>query len=295
MTRKTRTLAVAAICLASSTAFVPSSAEAQRRAVRRPAGRPVVVASPRVIRPFFYRTPFFHPGFYGLYAPFFYSPYHWGFHGHYPYPPYGWRYRDDMGSARIQVTPRNAEVFIDGYFVGTVDDFDGVLQRLHVPAGEHELAIHLDGYRPIREKVLFRRGATLKVSYAMQPLAPGEPNEPRPTPDPNAPVPQDPARRSVRPYSRGPQSEFGTLSLRVQPDDAVVIVDGEEWDRPAGEDRFTIDLPEGPHRLEVRKDGFRSYVRTVDIRRGQTVALNVSLTTAGAVPARSLSGPFVRR
>jgi hypothetical protein len=65
----------------------------------------------------------------------------------------------------------------------------------------------------------------------------------------------------------------------VQPDDAVVLIDGEEWERPSGEDRFTIDLPEGTHRLEVRKDGFRSYTRTVDIRRGQTITVNVSLAT----------------
>jgi hypothetical protein len=251
-----------------------------------------VVVSPRV-RPFFYRPSFFYPRFYpgfyaGFHPSFYYSPYYGGFYGHYPYYPYAWRhYYDDTGSARIQVTPRNAEVFVDGYFVGTVDDFDGVLQRLHVPAGEHELTIYLDGYRTIREKVLFRRAATLRVSYTMQPLGPGDPQEPRPTPDPNAPAQQDPSRRSVRPYARGPQSEFGTLSLRIQPDDAVVIVDGEEWERPSGEDRFTIDLPEGPHRLEVRKDGFRTYIRTVDIRRGQIVTLNVSLTGGGAVPARS--------
>ena len=32
----------------------------------------------------------------------------------YPYPPYGWPYRyDDSGSARIQVTPKQAEVYVE--------------------------------------------------------------------------------------------------------------------------------------------------------------------------------------
>lgn len=282
-------LAVAALSVAWAAALAPFEAEAQRRAVRRPSSRSVVAVSPRVFHPFYYRSAFFYPGFYpsfyaGLYHPFFYSPYYWGYYGHYPYPPYGWRYYDDTGSARIQVSPRHAEVFVDGYYVGTADDFDGVFQRLHVPAGEHELAVYLEGYKTISQKVLFRRGATLKVSYEMQPLAPGEANDPRPAPDPNARAPQDPTQRGVRPYMRSPQAEFGTLSLRIQPDDAEVFVDGEQWDRPAGEDRFTIDLPAGPHRLEVRKDGFRTYTRTVDIRPRQTVTLNVSLTTGGAVP-----------
>ena len=291
MTRKTGFLVLAAAAVLSIAVMVPAEAEAQRRAIRRPASRGAVVVSPRYYRPF-YSPGFFFSSYYSpyyfrsFYSPF-YSPFYGGFYGQYPYPPYGWRrpIYDNAGSARIQVTPRNAEVFVDGYFVGTVDDFDGYLQRLHVPAGEHELTIFLEGYRPLREKVLFRPGATLKITHTLEPLGAGDAGEPRPVPDEKAREQHDPSRRPARPYERGQQSNFGTLSLRVQPDDAAVLVDGEEWDRPEGEDRFTLDLPEGPHRLEVRKNGFRTYTRTVDVRRGQTITINVSLTTAGAVPA----------
>jgi hypothetical protein len=71
---------------------------------------------------------------------------------------------------------------------------------------------------------------------------------------------------------------FGTLSLRVMPSDAAILIDGEAWDRPQGEDRFSIDLTEGPHRIDVRKQGYGSYVRTVDVLRGRTITLNVGLT-----------------
>lgn len=308
MTRTTRSVFLATVCIASTASLLPPDAEAQRRAVPRgtPTGS-VAVARPAYrpnyyrpyYRPYYYNSyyypGFFYPAFYagfypGFYAGFYggwgpYYPYHWGY-GPYPYA-YGWGpYWDDTGSARIQVTPREAEVFVDGYFVGRVDDFDGTLQRLHVPAGQHELTIHMEGYTPIREKVLFRRGATLKVAYEMQPLPPGEATPPRPTPDPSARPQGAAGSRATRPYSRdeqrAEQTDFGMLSMRIQPRDAVVLVDGEEWDRPEGEDRFTIELPEGPHRLEVRKDGFRTYVRTIDVRRGQTTTLNVSLMTGGA-------------
>ncbi len=53
------------------------------------------------------------------------------------------------------MTPRNTQVYIDGYFVGVVDNFDGNLQRLNVEAGEHELQLYLEGYRPFTQKVLF--------------------------------------------------------------------------------------------------------------------------------------------
>jgi hypothetical protein len=32
-------------------------------------------------------------------------------------------------------TPRDAEVYVDGYYAGTVDDFDGTFQRLHIDTG----------------------------------------------------------------------------------------------------------------------------------------------------------------
>ena len=39
--------------------------------------------------------------------------------------PYGY----DIGSVKLKVKPRDAEVFVDNYFAGYVDDFDGILRR----------------------------------------------------------------------------------------------------------------------------------------------------------------------
>ena len=52
----------------------------------------------------------------------------------YPYPPlYPYRYHpmDNLRSAvRLEVTPKEAEVYVDGYYAGIVDDFNGTFQRL---------------------------------------------------------------------------------------------------------------------------------------------------------------------
>jgi hypothetical protein len=37
-------------------------------------------------------------------------------------------------------------------------------------------------------------------------------------------------------------------------------------------------LPECGHAVEVRRDGYRTYVTEVDVRGGETATLNVSLT-----------------
>jgi hypothetical protein len=70
---------------------------------------------------------------------------------------------------------------------------------------------------------------------------------------------------------------FGTLNIRVQPGDAVVQIDGEKWDSPEGGSRLSVQLSGGQHRIEVRKDGFRPYSTTVQIRPGDDQSLNISL------------------
>jgi hypothetical protein len=241
-----------------------------------------------VVRPYYYSS-FYYPRYYWpYYYGGFYDPFFWGQY-RYP-PPYYGRYYDDTGSARLQVSPRNAQVYVDGYFVGVVDDFDGNFQRLNVDAGEHELQFHLEGYRSFSMKVLFVRGRTVKITHTMEPLGPGEtqsvppkPIETERTPPYGGTTVQGRPRQMPPPARPGRESDFGSLLLRVRPSDASVLVDGEPWTAPQGEDQFVIELTEGQHRVEVRKNGFQTYSATVRVRRGETVRLNVSLTAGGEI------------
>ena len=78
------------------------------------------------------------------------------------------------------------------------------------------------------------------------------------------------------------EGESGAVAVRVQPAGAVVLIDGEKWEGPDGPDRLVIHLSEGPHRIEVQKEGYRTFTTEIRIRRGETVPLNISLRTAGA-------------
>jgi hypothetical protein len=282
-----RTIVSASLISIVTVAALPHEAEAQRRVVRRPSSRGVVVYAARPYYPLYY-SPFYSGWYGGWYGPGWYgwNGYPYGY-GQY-YPPYGYGYGyDPSGSARIEITPREAEVYVDGYLVGTVDDFDGWLQRLHVPYGEHEIQIYLKGYRTIREKVLFRPGATLKLSSVMEPLPAGEAQDPRPAPAEGVrqsgpprgyPPEQMPPGPSSRRRDRAPASDFGSVAIRVQPADAEVVIDGERWDAPQGGDRLIVQLGEGEHRIEVRKEGYRTYTTSIKLLRGETVPLNVSLS-----------------
>jgi hypothetical protein len=60
--------------------------------------------------------------------------------------PYGY---GDEGSLRIKVKPRDASVYVDGYFAGRVDDFDGLFQSLRMEPGPHRIEVRQDGFDPL--------------------------------------------------------------------------------------------------------------------------------------------------
>jgi PEGA domain len=306
----------------SAIVFLPAEASAQRVAhpAARPGGHAVAVRRPvysgsGYYRPAYYRPYYYRPYYYGY--PYYYGPsfafgLSFGWYGGYGWPayygfaPYGYYgpaysygypypyYYDYNGSARLQIAPREAEVYVDGYLAGTVDNFDGRLQRLHVPSGEHELQVYLKGYRTYRQKVLFRPGATVSIQHALQPLAAGEQGEERPTPPPRSAQPPlrhgdshrppaatdhyPPARHEVVPQAPAPgESAYGAIAVRVQPMNAEVLVNGERWESPQAGD-LTLQLAEGTYQVEVRREGFRPYSATIRVRRGETTSLNVSLS-----------------
>ena len=285
MRPRNRLLILLPVLVAGVVTLWPSDAAAQRRVVRR-GHSPVIVAA--------YARPYY-PYYYGYYGPFFSG---WYGYQYRPYPPYA-RYGYEPGAElRIQVTPREAEVYIDGYLVGNVDDFDGMFQRLRVPYGEHAVSIYREGFRTITEKMLFRPYESYHLKQAMEPTAAGSQVDPRPAPDPNAspdprrsPDPRaamdprapgrPPVRRDAPPARDRDQprrnDRFGSVAIRVQPRDAVVLVDDEPWNTARGEDRLVVELAEGEHRVEIRKEGFRPFTSTVTVRAGETATLDVSL------------------
>jgi PEGA domain-containing protein len=256
-------------------------------------------------------------GFYDpFWSPYWYDPwwgpYQWGPYPYPSYPPYRY-YRDPGAAVRLEVKPKEAEVYVDGFYAGIVDDFDGLFQRLRVPPGEHDITLYRDGFRTVTQKVYLTPDKTFKIKYAMEPLRAGEQAEPRPQPPapppgaqapyppggapPNAPYPPEPPVRRGAPRPMPPNAPppnmppnmpppgaqrpgaegYGTISIRVQPADAEVLIDREVWHGPADRDRLVVDVAEGRHSIEIRKSGYRSYVTEVDVRRGETTPVNVSL------------------
>jgi hypothetical protein len=220
--------------------------------------------------------------------------------GPYPYPR---AYNIDPGAAiKLDVQPKEAEVYVDGYYAGIVNDFNGMFQRLRLPPGEHEIVLYRDGYRTARQKLYLTPDNTFKLKLAMERLGAGEQTEERPQPANPPPAagqypgaPGTPPRYPVPPRGpmgrRAPQpapppanapsgaqaGAYGSISVRVRPADADVMVDGEKWRAPQEPEPLTIDVPEGRHTIEIQKPGYVTYITEVEVHRGQTTPLNVSL------------------
>jgi hypothetical protein len=192
-------------------------------------------------------------------------------------------------AARIQVTPRQTEVYVDGTLAGIVDKFDGFSQRLRLTPGEHVIELYLDGHKPVSQTIRFVPGETYRIRHEMEPLPPGEAAPPRPAPrgNPNGLPPQTPAAFDAlgRPVAGGGNASglpgSGTIAIRVQPADAVILVDGERWQSSG--DRLDIQVTPGAHRIDVQKDGYQPFSTGVQVRAGEVSGLNISLTKSGGI------------
>jgi hypothetical protein len=213
----------------------------------------------------------------------YYDGYYWGYYGwRTPYSTNHYFYNDDVGALRIMVEPDDAEVYVDGYYAGEVDDFNGVFQRLHVRPGQHEIALKRRGYRTHRIKVYVPVGDTLKIHYDMER---GQPNEATDSvvgspadleraergraqpPDDEEPSPDvRPARASHRPAD---------VSLTVKPQDAAVYVDGRFMGN--GDDVDELQLAPGKHRIEAVRPGYATYDKELDVASGENREVKIDL------------------
>ena len=265
-----------AVCFLMVATMVPVIADAQGhggRVAPHPPGHFAVRGHTVFVGGYFYDAHF--------------GPYPWWGPGVYPYwyvPLYGVR-----ASVRVLVTPKEAAVYVDGFYAGIVDDFDGVFQSLPLPPGGHEIVLYDPGYRTVSQRVYLTPGSSFKIRQTMERLPAGAVSEPPPVAPPVPPPPADSfvlpltlPRNQPAPLPQGSPAVlraagYGSLALCVQPASADVTIDGARWaSSSAGE--FVIQLTVGSHHLEVVTRGFQRFSTEILVREGETTGLNVALS-----------------
>jgi len=113
-----------------------------------------------------YGYPYAYP-YYGYYGyPYAYYPYGYYGYGGYANTPPPQSYVSAQpgvayGGVQIQGAPPDGQVFVDGYYVGIVDDFDGVGQHINLEAGPHRIEIRLQGQPAVSFDVNVTAGQTI--------------------------------------------------------------------------------------------------------------------------------------
>jgi len=169
-------------------------------------GRSWNVAPLHYYRPYYAFRPHFSLGF-GLWSgypvgwayPFYIPPY--PYYPNYPYYPYPYPYepvgpgysvappedetpdttpneavgtagvepdQSNLGGMSFEITPSDAQVFVDGNYVGTVGEFTPTTQPLGVPSGRHHVEIRDDGYQTMSFDVDIVAGQVIPYQGQME-------------------------------------------------------------------------------------------------------------------------------
>jgi hypothetical protein len=146
------------------------------RAIQRPyysrgGYGPRTIIVPRYIRPSIVTIAPYRPY---VYRPRFGIGVYYGDGGSYPYGYTPRGYYDPLpgrvyGGLRITDAPREAQVFADGYYLGIVDDFDGMFQHANLEAGTHRIEIQAPGFESVAFDVMVQPGRTITFRAEMYP------------------------------------------------------------------------------------------------------------------------------
>jgi hypothetical protein len=107
--------------------------------------------------------------FYGAFDPFAVD---FGYAGPTVWTPTTPTVKTDKGVLRLNVKPYDAEVYIDGTFVGKANQFEGVFHKLRLDEGVHRLELRASGYETLVMSVRIEAGESMTYRGALEKTAP---------------------------------------------------------------------------------------------------------------------------
>jgi len=147
---------------------------------------------------------------------------------------------------------KSSGVWVDGQYVGYVDELKGNKKLLLVP-GKHEIAVRQVGYKDIRETIEVNPGGTNIITVRMEK-------------DPN----------SIN------ANATGEVKLKVTPDRAAVFVDGNYagYVHQFGGVKRAMLIAPGKHRIKIALPGYRDFETEITVRANQKVTVKTELAPA---------------
>ena len=206
------------------------------------------------------------------------------------------RLRTGLGRAEIDVTPQDAEVFLDGMRLGT-----GASSPRDLPAGEHVVAARLDGHLPRFETFTLAGGELGRVSIVLLPEPQVMPVSTPPAPGPLAhsvppPVVDTSSRRG---WALG--VGIGGVALAGAAIATFAWNGGRYEDWKEDRARFEAELAGGATGSSVSsaagdlRERAVAIQRTDDLALGMAVTAGCALVTSGVLWLTTLGQPKAHR
>jgi len=73
------------------------------------------------------------------------------------------------GGVALDITPSDADVWVDGQYAGKVQDFDGTTQPLTLTPGTHTIQVQAPGYQPMTVDVGIQTGQVIPYRGDLMP------------------------------------------------------------------------------------------------------------------------------
>jgi hypothetical protein len=245
-----------------------------------------------------------HRGGYVYGSPYHYNPWWgwwgwgWGWGEPYGYGGgygrYGYGEGDGQGALDLDIWPADTQVWLDGQYVGTVDDFDGFPTYLWLEKGTYDLVFYRDGFQTLARQYSIYPGLTIDVgdrlvqgtsirpedlatkTHVRRDTRVEEERELSERVDRDRDRYRDDDGRDLDPAG---DDEQGRLILSIEPDDASVYLDGKFVGTAEEISRLHRGLvvDAGQHRISVVRPGRRGSEQTVTVRPGGEQEVDIEL------------------
>ena len=275
----------------------------------------------------------YYPHWYRYYGgpSWWWTPYgYWGWwwlgDNYWPYDPYyyggpynrGHGYYDgdrEVGALDLDVSPGRTQVYLDGQYLGTVDQYDGFPTYLWLEKGTYDLALYLDGYKTVAKQISVYPGSVIDVNDRLEPGQSVRPEDlatkTHDRRDARESFEQERRERIDRgedPYDededwrdrvqRGREdrrdqgeeieieddngngrTEQGRVVLEVEPDDASIYLDGRfvGTAQDLAQLRRGLLVEPGKHNVAVVRPGRESVEREFEVEPGEELELEIEL------------------
>ena len=185
----------------------------------------------------------------------------------------------------MRVVPDDADVLLNGRFIGAAYEFATSRSSLRLASRENELILRKKGFREavVDLRSYSSRHITLKIELEREIAPAAKPAEPAQTPpaeDKQAyeaqsePLPPQPAEKPEPAEERS----LTLVTLTVTPEETAVYIDGKFWGlAPSAGETASLRLKPGTYTVTAFKPGFQTYSKEITVPKQEKFALAIAL------------------